>query len=319
MPPRNSATRGGRFPARGASDTALVTRPPRRSRSMTPSSSRPKPAVPAARRIGFWNRRPKTVRERSEAATLTARGGAATRATLSPAAGRGSRCAGARRDRARRRGAGPARLPAPGPARDGLGGGERLERVLEHLVARRILAAGDGQIGAVGVQAVQPGAGGRRCRTGRAAPPRAAPWARMATPATRPPDGGRGRRRGPARRAYRAPPRRPGRGGGRPVARLRAAESCSTRRRDQGALQRGGLTGGAARPARQRGQRVAARRELVERARGAQRGAEQAQPGALARCPCGPGIRAAWTSRALRCRACRPGPAAARRRTAAGP
>jgi len=41
IPPGNSATLGGGFPCLGASETALVMMPPRRSRSMTPSSSRP--------------------------------------------------------------------------------------------------------------------------------------------------------------------------------------------------------------------------------------------------------------------------------------
>ena len=53
MPPGNSPTRGAGFPDLGSSETALVTNPPRRSRSSTPSSSLPKPAVPAARRRGF--------------------------------------------------------------------------------------------------------------------------------------------------------------------------------------------------------------------------------------------------------------------------
>ena len=80
MPPRNSATLGGRLPARGWRETAFVTSPPRRSRSRTPSSSRPNPAVPAARSTGFWKRRPKTVRERpGSALTARARAGAAER------------------------------------------------------------------------------------------------------------------------------------------------------------------------------------------------------------------------------------------------
>jgi hypothetical protein len=53
IPPGNSATRGAGLPPRGSRDTALVMRPPTRSRSRTPSSSIPKPAVPAARRMGF--------------------------------------------------------------------------------------------------------------------------------------------------------------------------------------------------------------------------------------------------------------------------
>ena len=65
MPPVNSATRGAALPARGSRDTAFVTMPPSRSRSTTPFSSCPKPAVPAARRMGFWNRLPNSSRERA--------------------------------------------------------------------------------------------------------------------------------------------------------------------------------------------------------------------------------------------------------------
>src|SRR6266545_243842 len=54
MPPRNSATRGAGWPRRASGVTAFVTIPPKASRSMTPATSRPKPAVPAASKTGFW-------------------------------------------------------------------------------------------------------------------------------------------------------------------------------------------------------------------------------------------------------------------------
>src|SRR5439155_3095665 len=47
----------------GSGVTALVTRPPSATRSMTPTSSRPNPAVPAASNTGFWNVVPRTVTE----------------------------------------------------------------------------------------------------------------------------------------------------------------------------------------------------------------------------------------------------------------
>src|SRR5438477_8598231 len=55
IPSSKSATRGADAPSRGSALTALVTRPPIASRSMTPASSWPYPAVPAARMIGFRN------------------------------------------------------------------------------------------------------------------------------------------------------------------------------------------------------------------------------------------------------------------------
>ena len=83
---------------------------------MTPASSRPKPAVPAARRSGFWNWRPKTVRERSPAATLTARAGAGgLGVVLLGAAGR-ALAAGRRAGSSL---AGPAAAPARCPAAGG--------------------------------------------------------------------------------------------------------------------------------------------------------------------------------------------------------
>src|SRR2546422_2132941 len=54
MPPGNSATRGAAWPRRGSGVTALVTMPPSASRSITSRTSQPKPAVPEARRTGFW-------------------------------------------------------------------------------------------------------------------------------------------------------------------------------------------------------------------------------------------------------------------------
>ena len=117
---------GRRVAVRGAQrDTALVTSPPRRSRSMTPSSSRPKPAVPAARRSGFWKERPKTVRE-----------SAARRSRLEPAAV-GSRRRACRHRPSPVRRAGPAARAGPGVAcraaslrRDRKG----LERILQRPV-----------------------------------------------------------------------------------------------------------------------------------------------------------------------------------------
>src|SRR6266481_4888365 len=58
IPPVNSATRGAACPRRASGVTALVTIPPRASRSMTRDTSRPNPAVPEARRTGFWNETP---------------------------------------------------------------------------------------------------------------------------------------------------------------------------------------------------------------------------------------------------------------------
>src|SRR5438105_10171953 len=58
IPPANSATRGAGCPRRASGVTALVTIPPRASRSITPDTSCPKPAVPEARRTGFWKETP---------------------------------------------------------------------------------------------------------------------------------------------------------------------------------------------------------------------------------------------------------------------
>src|SRR5712691_1681459 len=58
IPPVNSATRGAGCPRRASGVTALVTIPPKASRSITRDTSRPNPAVPEARRTGFWKETP---------------------------------------------------------------------------------------------------------------------------------------------------------------------------------------------------------------------------------------------------------------------
>ena len=182
MPPRNSATRGARFPSRGSRETALVTRPPSRSRSRTPASSCPKPAVPAARRKGFWNWRPKTLRERSEAADLTApaRGaGSASAAGPHGGAGRGLLSG----DAGTRPGAGPP-LGCRGAVDVGL------ERVLQRPVFLRTLAPEKREVGTRRVLLLEHRSHRPRPTRGRARVRRASPWARRATRARSPRPGG---------------------------------------------------------------------------------------------------------------------------------
>src|SRR5256885_6470695 len=61
IPCSKSLTRGSAAPARGVGLTALVTMPPTASRFITPSSSLPYPAVPAARTMGLRKRSWETV------------------------------------------------------------------------------------------------------------------------------------------------------------------------------------------------------------------------------------------------------------------
>ena len=156
---------------------------------MTPSSSRPKPAVPAASRMGFWKRRPKTVRERSAVATLTARDDAGSgrhRTEDRPAATAGAH---------RRDPAGGAARPAGRPGLlDRLRRGVRLERVLQHAVAADVFAPerrrgmGCRRTGCrAGLREASAQAGSSHRRP-------AAPSARRARPASRRRGGGTGPR-----------------------------------------------------------------------------------------------------------------------------
>ena len=223
--------------------------------------------------------RPKTVRERSPAAALTARGWRrrCRRVLLREGRIRRGRWPGAGlvRDRPSPTG----RRTTPGRSgRRGLTAARprRPERVLQLAVARRILAAHDGEVRAVGVQAVEPAReasasvgvellGGQQ-RLGRVG--RGRPVVGQAAEQARP--------RAPARAANRAPPRRRGRAGGRPAARRRAPSRRAGAARATVRLERGGLRRrrcSAPRPAVPASRRAARARRAV--ARGAQRGARR--------------------------------------------
>ena len=139
IPPGNSAARGAGFPDRGWRETDLVIRPPRRSRSTTPASSLPKPAVPAARRMGFWKCWPNSSRERSGRPTRVRRPAWLGWAALSgPASARHLR---------------HVRRWAPAHRRLGHCEGRSVgpERVFQMLIGRVGLTPDHRQIGAIGV------------------------------------------------------------------------------------------------------------------------------------------------------------------------
>src|SRR5436189_89648 len=176
MPPRNSATRGAGWPRRGSGVTALLTTPPSASRSITPATSHPNPAVPARRRTGFWKVVPRRAMSltggppaaRRGAERRVARGAAGPLPAADRAPARAGRAGGGRRApprprrgrRARVRASAPTNLPPP-HRRDS---------------ARR---AGRECTGTSGRRHRAPAAANRR-RRGRAPGRRRVPWARRA-------------------------------------------------------------------------------------------------------------------------------------------
>src|SRR5439155_35455 len=209
MPPRNSATRGAGWPRRGSGVTALVTTPPSASRSITPATSRPNPAVPAARSTGFWKVVPRRAMSLTGGPPAAPVGAGAPRAggdaRRVPAADRGPAraggAAGARRPALLPRRGRRARVPASAPA--------SLPPPRTPGSSRR---AGRGCTGTSGRRRRAPAAASRR-RPDRAPGRRRWPWGRTATRAARGRNSGTAPPRGAGRRASRAPA--PRRGGGR--------------------------------------------------------------------------------------------------------